>query len=54
MIDYEGKIALITNEFERMQFMIKQKNNELEELRSKLNQQESTIIELQRFEGLNK
>lgn len=54
MIDYEGKISLITTEFERMQYIIKQKNNELEDLRSKLNQQETKIIELQRYEGQNK
>lgn len=53
MVDYEGRIAMITTEFERIQLQLQQKNSEMEELRTKLNQSEFIIIDLRRLEGQN-
>eukprot|EP00825_Cyclidium_porcatum_P046924 TRINITY_DN74_c0_g1_i1.p1 TRINITY_DN74_c0_g1~~TRINITY_DN74_c0_g1_i1.p1 ORF type:complete len:894 (+),score=216.24 TRINITY_DN74_c0_g1_i1:144-2825(+) len=51
IIDYEGKIQLVSSEYDRQKQVNKQQKMEIEELKSKLNQQESQIIELQRYES---
>lgn len=50
LLDFESRVSLLSTEIERLNSIIKLRNEEIESLKTRINKQESIISELRRFE----